>query len=459
LCFFIFSIIFSLFYGYSFSTILGKYVLTASNAINGFVLIFLIIDYFLIMLSEKEKIKYGKIRKLRPLFSLIIGIVIGLILFIIIGKDVLGLLSEIFSGFLHPFGTGRIGLTVAENKQPYLLDWIGETGRLFFWMFFIGVIIAGIEISKLLGSRKRRSLFCGAWVIMVSGILLSRISSDSLLNGENFLSKFVYFGGLFLFIFIAGWIYLKERVNISFNLILIGSWLFIMIISGRGAIRLLFAITPFACFMAGFAAVNVFNYAKKTRDGFFRILFWSLFVLIIIFSLFSFYSFIVSSKEQAQFTGPSASNQWQRAMQWVRENTIQNAIFVHWWDYGYWVQYLGERATITDGGHANGFWDHLIGRYVLTTTKPETALSFIKAHKASYLLIDPTDIGKYPAYSSIGSGPQKEDRHAWIPTLSSDANQIRETAQGEIRIYQTGFLIEDDIIYKENNTEVFLPAE
>ena len=26
-------------------------------------------------------------------------------------------------------------------------------------------------------------------------------------------------------------------------------------------------------------------------------------------------------------------------MSWVRENTPEESIFVHWWDYGYWVQY------------------------------------------------------------------------------------------------------------------------
>jgi len=38
-------------------------------------------------------------------------------------------------------------------------------------------------------------------------------------------------------------------------------------------------------------------------------------------------------------------------MSWVRENTNPGEVFVHWWDYGYWVEYLGERPTLADGGH------------------------------------------------------------------------------------------------------------
>ena len=48
-----------------------------------------------------------------------------------------------------------------------------------------------------------------------------------------------------------------------------------------------------------------------------------------------------------------------------------------------------------DERQANDFWDHLIGRYLLTTPNPETALSFMKAQNVSYLY-DPkhTEIDK-----------------------------------------------------------------
>jgi len=34
----------------------------------------------------------------------------------------------------------------------------------------------------------------------------------------------------------------------------------------------------------------------------------------------------------------------------IKDNTNEDGIFAHWWDYGYWVQTLGKRATIADGG-------------------------------------------------------------------------------------------------------------
>ena len=35
-------------------------------------------------------------------------------------------------------------------------------------------------------------------------------------------------------------------------------------------------------------------------------------------------------------------------MQWLRENTPEDAVIAAWWDYGYWISTLGERKTLAD---------------------------------------------------------------------------------------------------------------
>ena len=162
---------------------------------------------------------------------------------------------------------------------------------------------------------------------------------------------------------------------------------------------------------------------------------------------------------QAQGTGPSANLQWQNAMAWVRNNTAANAIFAHWWDYGYWVEYLGERATIADGGHFEGAYrDHLIGRYLLTEPNPAAALSFMKSNNVTNLLIDQSDLGKYGAFSIIGSDNSSQDRYAQIPVMPSDPTQTRETSNGTLEIYSGGTYIFQDITYTGSNGQpIFLP--
>jgi len=39
---------------------------------------------------------------------------------------------------------------------------------------------------------------------------------------------------------------------------------------------------------------------------------------------------------------------WIDAMQWMKGNTPKDAVIFSWWDYGYWIETLGERKTIID---------------------------------------------------------------------------------------------------------------
>ena len=42
------------------------------------------------------------------------------------------------------------------------------------------------------------------------------------------------------------------------------------------------------------------------------------------------------------------NNDWIDATTWIKENTPSDAVIFSWWDYGYWIQALGERATLVD---------------------------------------------------------------------------------------------------------------
>ena len=42
------------------------------------------------------------------------------------------------------------------------------------------------------------------------------------------------------------------------------------------------------------------------------------------------------------------TNDWTDATNWIKENTPSDSVIFSWWDYGYWIQTLGERATLAD---------------------------------------------------------------------------------------------------------------
>jgi dolichyl-diphosphooligosaccharide--protein glycosyltransferase len=48
-----------------------------------------------------------------------------------------------------------------------------------------------------------------------------------------------------------------------------------------------------------------------------------------------------------------STTDWVDAMEWVSENTEEDAVIVSWWDYGYWITTLGQRTTVNDNATLN----------------------------------------------------------------------------------------------------------
>ncbi|MFH1325744.1 MAG: STT3 domain-containing protein [archaeon] len=453
-----FTILSGLIYGFSLSSLINRTFLGSTSILSGITFLFILVDFLIIRYNSKIYfVNQQNLKKYRIFYSISAVLLIGLVFLTVTGR-LFSFVSLFIDRFIHPFGAGRTGLTVAENAQPYLNDWISQTGKRFFWLVCLGIFFVGLDISKGLEKNKNRIIFLLLWAFMVSGILFSRISPNSLFNGSNFISILFYFISISLFFLYSLWLYFNHKINIKSELLLIFAWLIFMLVAGRSAVRVLFIITPFACFMGGYAINSFVKYSLKTKDDLLKIFLVIATITIIIISTYSFFIFVSTSSQQAKYVGPSANAQWQEAMNWVRENTSESSVFVHWWDYGFWVEYLGKRATLADGGHFEGdFRDHLIGRYLLTTPKPETALSFMKSNNVSHLLIDPTDLGKYGAYSRIGSDNSSIDRFSTIPLISYNSEQSKEENGKETRVYLGGVYVDEDIVYGEGDNQIFLP--
>jgi dolichyl-diphosphooligosaccharide--protein glycosyltransferase len=52
---------------------------------------------------------------------------------------------------------------------------------------------------------------------------------------------------------------------------------------------------------------------------------------------------------------------------WIKKNTPKDALIASWWDYGYFYQCYGERATIGHGGVFDGQYFYWLGRGLLTS--------------------------------------------------------------------------------------------
>ncbi len=372
-------------------------------------------------------------------------------------------IKDILSQLVHPFATDRFSLTVAENKQPYFDEWAGAFGPIykgvpfFFWLFILGSVLLFYRLVRNFEIRDRKIITLFYFIFILS-LIFSRYSPNSSLNGDSINSLFIYFGGMVLFFAYIVFLWFKynkkhekERLNLDFSLILLFSLFFITIVAARGGVRLMMVLVPSSSVMASYLLVSIFKNTKDAKDEVFKAFLFAVVLLILFMTIFSGYTFYKISEGQAYLFYPSQYNQqWQSAMAWVRNSTPENSVFGHWWDYGYWVQSIGKRATILDGGNAIVYWDHLMGRTVLTASDDSKGLEYLYAHNTTHFLIDSTDIGKYSAYASIGSGIEL-DRISYLPTFIINNKETQELNDSSlVYAYSGSSSLDEDIVFEEN---------
>jgi hypothetical protein len=106
-----------------------------------------------------------------------------------------------------------------------------------------------------------------------------------------------------------------------------------------------------------------------------------------------------------QQLGPSINPYFNEAFKFMRDQTPENTSVLSWWDFGYWFQYVGKKATIVDGGGVGDtsrydvaiwFTDD-VGNWSHWTKWLNNKLD------VGYILMDYTLPGKYGAISKIAS--------------------------------------------------------
>ena len=81
---------------------------------------------------------------------------------------------------------------------------------------------------------------------------------------------------------------------------------------------------------------------------------------------------------------PVISDDWFHATSWMKDNTPTDSVIFAWWDYGYWIQTLGERATLIDNSTladqqiekvARTFMSPVENAWVILNSTPDTDVS------------------------------------------------------------------------------------
>ncbi|NQV40472.1 MAG: hypothetical protein HQ505_08090 [Nitrosopumilus sp.] len=82
---------------------------------------------------------------------------------------------------------------------------------------------------------------------------------------------------------------------------------------------------------------------------------------------------------------PIATNDWLDALDWMKNNTPKDAVIASWWDYGYWIQTMGERAALADNSTVSTYTIQNIAKMLLSN--PDTAWNTLNEMQADYVLV------------------------------------------------------------------------
>lgn len=80
-----------------------------------------------------------------------------------------------------------------------------------------------------------------------------------------------------------------------------------------------------------------------------------------------------------------STSDWPDALNWIKNNTPKDSVVASWWDYGYWVQTLGERKTLADNATIDTSVIANIARMLLSS--PDEGWKMLNKAGANYVLV------------------------------------------------------------------------
>ncbi|MEW6044564.1 MAG: peptidylprolyl isomerase [Thermoproteota archaeon] len=119
-----------------------------------------------------------------------------------------------------------------------------------------------------------------------------------------------------------------------------------------------------------------------------------------------------------------ATTDWLDAMQWLKENTPEDAVVASWWDYGYWITTLGERRSIADNATLIDSRIKLLAQMLLS--EPDDAWRILQEMDADYVLIyiaaQRVNSEEPPLYMVQGGGD--ESKKQWFMRIAGVPEQL-----------------------------------
>jgi len=177
--------------------------------------------------------------------------------------------------------------------------------------------------------------------------------------------SFFFFSTLMIFAGIGAWFLFQKKINHSLNIkaemaafALIIGFLGIYFSSAFVRLEILGSISIIVLSSIGISilASKILKVENKSKSVGIKISFLTVIVVLLVVPM-------VYPEDGQNWSNSNVSpisllhsgshfdistNDWPDAMQWLRENTHEDAVIAGWWDYGYWISTLSERKTLAD---------------------------------------------------------------------------------------------------------------
>ncbi len=122
---------------------------------------------------------------------------------------------------------------------------------------------------------------------------------------------------------------------------------------------------------------------------------------------------------------PIATNDWLDALDWMKNNTPKNAVVASWWDYGYWIQTMGERASLADNSTVSTNVIKNIAKMFLSN--PDTAWNTLNEMQADYVLVfvagENLDANSNDPFYTLRNGGDESKKQWFIKIAGYDASK------------------------------------
>ncbi len=114
-----------------------------------------------------------------------------------------------------------------------------------------------------------------------------------------------------------------------------------------------------------------------------------------------------------------STNDWLDTLDWLKNNTPKDAVVASWWDYGYWISTMGERATLADNSTISTKIIQNIAKMLLS--EPDLAWNQLNQMQADYVVIfvagEKLNLESSESFYRLGGGGD-ESKKQWFMRIA-----------------------------------------